>query len=101
MSKRQRLGDDPTAPRKVQIKEAVGLKDSAGKPAAWSSQKAAIRQKVERGGAKNYYVSKKEGGLIQKVTVHLPFDMVTALKKEAVDRRITLSELIRERIRQT
>ena len=51
-----------------------------------------------RGGAKNYYLH-TEGDLIQKVTIHLPYDMVTRLKKEAVDQRVTLSELFREKLK--
>ena len=53
---------------------------------------------IKSGRAKNYYVN-KEGDIIQKVTVHLPIEMVTRLKKEAIDRRITLSELIRKRLK--
>ena len=53
---------------------------------------------IENGRAKNYYIN-KEGDIIQKVTVHLPIEMVTRLKKEAIDRRITLSELIRKRLK--
>lgn len=57
-----------------------------------------LRNKIKSGRATSYYINKK-GEIIQKVTVHLPIDMVTRLKKEAIDRRITLSELIRERLR--
>jgi len=57
-----------------------------------------LRKDIEAGRAKNYYIN-KEGDIIQKVTVHLPIDMVTRLKKEAIDQRISLSELIRKRLK--
>jgi len=57
-----------------------------------------LRKDIESGRATSYYIN-KEAEIIQKVTVHLPYDMVTRLKKEAIDRRITLSELIRERVK--
>ena len=63
-----------------------------------SERHEALRKDIESGRATSYYINKK-GEIIQKVTVHLPYDMVTRLKKEAIDRRITLSELIRERLK--
>lgn len=58
----------------------------------------ALRKDIDAGRAKNYYIN-KEGDIIQKVTVHFPIDMVIRLKKEAIDLRISLSELIRERLK--
>ncbi len=46
----------------------------------------------------NFYLN-KEGAVIQKVTIHLPSGLVDQLKLEALKRRITLSELIRERLK--
>ena len=46
----------------------------------------------------NLYVN-KGGEVIQKVTVHLPRELVKSLKREALDRGITLSGLIRERLK--
>jgi hypothetical protein len=57
-----------------------------------------LKKDIESGLVKNYYIN-KEGDIIQKVTVHLPIDMVTRLKKEAIDQRTTLSELIRSRLK--
>jgi hypothetical protein len=57
-----------------------------------------LKKDIESGRVKNYYIN-KEGDIIQKVTVHLPIDMVTRLKKEAIDQRVTLSELIRSRLK--
>lgn len=57
-----------------------------------------LRKDITSGRVKNYYIN-KEGNIIQKVTVHLPIDMVTRLKKEAIDDRVTLSELIRSRLK--
>jgi len=50
-------------------------------------------------GKKNYYLSKTTGEVIQKVTVHLPFEMVFNLKGEGTIKGKTLSELIREKLR--
>jgi len=49
-------------------------------------------------GKKNFYIN-KEGEIIQKVTIHLPLDLVDKLKREALDKRTTLSEIIRERFK--
>jgi len=57
-----------------------------------------LRKDIESDRVKNYYIN-KEGDIIQKVTVHLPIEMVTRLKKEAIDQRTTLSELIRNRLK--
>jgi len=46
----------------------------------------------------NFYLN-KEGEVIQKITVHLPSSQVDKLKLEALKRHITLSELIRERLK--
>lgn len=56
-----------------------------------------LRKEIESGKATTYYIN-KEGDIIQKVTVHLPIEMVTRLKKEAIDRRVTLSKLVKERL---
>jgi len=56
-----------------------------------------LRKEIEAGRATTYYIN-KNGEIIQKVTVHLPIEMVTRLKKEAINQRITLSELIRRRL---
>ncbi len=48
---------------------------------------------------KTYYINKKTDEIIHKVTVHLPIEMVTRLKKEAIDRRVSLSTLIREKLK--
>lgn len=101
MSKKTRLGDNPLETRKEQIAEGAGLgsgkskRQNIKKP---SSQEDEIKKEVARGGAKNYYIN-KGGDLIQKVTIHLPYDAVTRLKKQAVDQRVTLSELFREKLK--
>ena len=46
----------------------------------------------------NLYVN-KGGEVIKKVTVYLPRELVRQLKREALDREITLSALIRERLK--
>lgn len=57
-----------------------------------------LRTEIRAGLRKNFYINKK-GEIIQKVTVHLPSDVVDRLKLEALKRKITLSELIRERLK--
>lgn len=57
-----------------------------------------LRKDIESGKVKNYYIN-KEGDISQKVTVHFPIDMVIRSKKEAIDQRTILSELIRERLK--
>lgn len=57
-----------------------------------------LRKEIKAGRATTYYINKK-GEIIQKVTIHLPIEMVTRLKIEAIEQRITLSELIRKRLR--
>ena len=49
-------------------------------------------------GKKNFYIN-KEGEVIQKVTIHLPRDLVDKLKREALDKRTTLSEIIRRKLK--
>jgi len=62
-----------------------------------SEKHAALRKEIKSGKIKNYYIN-KEGKIIQKITIHLPYDMVIRLKKEAIDQRLSLSELIRRRL---
>jgi len=57
-----------------------------------------LERDIKKGLVKNYYLNKK-GEIIQKVTVHLPLGLVNKLKKEAIDNRITLSELIRKKLK--
>jgi hypothetical protein len=54
-------------------------------------------RKVE-GLKTNLYVN-KGGEVIQKVTVHLPKELVKRLKREALDKEKTFSALIRERLK--
>jgi predicted DNA-binding ribbon-helix-helix protein len=46
----------------------------------------------------NLYIN-KGGEVIQKTTVYLPKEFLKRLKREALDREITLSALIRERLK--
>jgi len=54
-------------------------------------------RKVE--GLKTSLYVNKGGEVIQKTTVYLPKEFVKRLKREALDREITLSALIRERLK--
>ena len=97
---RKRLGDDPTDIQKDRIKEGLGMDQApAKKPRKKRNEmEEKIRRDLDQGGARNFYVNKTDE-LIQKVTVHIPYDVVMQLKKEAFDRRITLSEVIREKLK--
>ena len=55
-------------------------------------------KKSELLGLKNFYEN-KEGELIQKVTIHLPYELVESLKEEARKARVTLSYIIRKRLK--
>lgn len=57
-----------------------------------------LRKEIKAGRATTYYINKKDE-IIQKDTVHLPIEMVARLKREVIDQRITLSELIRKRLK--
>jgi len=48
---------------------------------------------------KNFYESKRTGQIIQKVTIHLPFELVEELKITALKERKTLSEIVREKLK--
>jgi len=58
-----------------------------------------IRRAIEQGKT-NYYIS-KNGEIMQRVLVHLPFELAEKLKKQAFESipRITLSELIRKKLK--
>jgi hypothetical protein len=102
MAEKKRLGDGPAEIRKAQVKEAVGLETKKQRDKTIKTQKTdqhtELRKRIEAGKAKNYYVN-KDGNIIAKVTIYLPLEMVTELKKTAVDRMISLSDLCREKLR--
>jgi len=104
MTKKKRLGFDPTEQRKAQIREAVRIekpgRSEAGKLDSPGARESGL-QEVERSRLlqqKNFYENKK-GELIQKVTLHLPFEMVERFKIKALKSRKTLSEIIREKLK--
>jgi len=98
---KSRLGDNPLE-EKDKMREGLGMaperqvKKTKKKHDEYEEE---IRKEVKQGRAKNYYISKHDE-LVQKITIHLPYETVTQLKKEAVDKRVTLSELIRGKLRE-
>ncbi len=59
---------------------------------------SALSRREAEGLKTNVFIN-KDGEVIQKTTVYLPKELVKRLKREALDREITLSELIRERLK--
>lgn len=82
----------------IQISEKSSTTKEKSRETKTMKKYESLKKDIESGRVKNYYIN-KEGDIIQKVTVHLPIDMVTRLKKEAIDQRVTLSELIRSRLK--
>jgi len=56
-----------------------------------------LKKAYAEGRATNYYVN-KDGALLQKLLVYLPFELVRRLKKKAIDERLSLSALIQKRL---
>jgi hypothetical protein len=63
-----------------------------------SERAARARKRAIEGKATNYYIN-KDGELMQRILVHLPFDMVEGLRLEAYNSMKSLSELIREKLK--
>lgn len=59
---------------------------------------ARLRDDIGRGKGTNFYVN-KNGDVLQKVLVYLPFEYVRQLKREAIDARMSLSALVEKRLR--
>lgn len=103
MSKRQRLGMNPLDEL---IKDTRGK--ASGKPDITISQKTTkeperfkqIRRAIEQGKTTNYYLS-KNGEIMQRVLIHLPFELCEKLKIQAFESipRITLSGLLRKKLK--
>lgn len=109
MSKKTRLGSNP-------LEELIKDTRTSGKPDikkpknrdAGISQKVAnepprfrqVRELIASGKTTNFYLS-KDGQIMQRTLIHLPFELSEKLKKQAFESipRITLSELIRRKLK--
>jgi hypothetical protein len=96
---KSRLGADPL--ERTLIRDTRGDKPAARtrptKPAKGGAGEQEIKEAYARGKATNYYIN-KNGAVLQKILVYLPFDFVRQLKKEAIDERMSLSTLIQKRL---
>lgn len=105
MSKK-RMGIDPleSPVERVLIKDTKksGHRDieKPKKAKKRSARELQVREMLKSGESSNYYLN-KEGELIQRILVHLPFDLAEKIRTEAFESvpRKTFSELIREKLR--
>ena len=63
-----------------------------------SDREAQVRRRIAQGTTTNYYIS-KEGELMQRILIHLPFDVAEELRREAFDSMKSLSEVVREKLK--
>jgi len=101
MSKKERLGYNPL---ENLIQDTRKGKQKRREPRKAESQeiKTSRNQDVRTSrllSKKNFYESKRTGQIIQKVTIHLPFELVEELKIAALRERKTLSEIVREKLK--
>jgi hypothetical protein len=71
---------------------------SAPKDATAAQAEARLRDDIGRGKGTNFYVN-KNGDVLQKILIYLPYEYVRQLKREAIDARMSLSALIEKRLR--
>jgi len=111
MSKRQRLGMNPLDELIKDTRDETsgkrGIKKSEHHDIAISERTIKeperfkqIREAIKEGKTTNYYLS-KNGEIMQRVLIHLPFELAEKLKKQAFESipRITLSGLIRKKLK--
>lgn len=86
------IKDTKTSRRRDIVKSKPGEKMSA--------REKQVRETIRREKSSTFYLN-KEGELIQRILVHLPFDLAEKLRIEAFESvpRKTFSELIREKLR--
>lgn len=93
--------DQPAAPsaaaRPKPSKPAARGKRAPVDPATAQAE-AKLRDDIGRGKGTNFYVN-KNGDVLQKILIYLPFEYVRQLKREAIDARLSLSALIGKRLR--
>lgn len=120
MTKKPRLGQDPFSEpgplafirdtRDTRQEKPGSPEDREGtkpeRPEVRKSRRQDVRksrrQEVQASGLlnkQNYYEAKRTGELIQKVTLHLPLALVDKLKDQAREKRVTLSEIVRQRLK--
>ena len=109
MSKRPRLGTNPlddlikdTRTSGKQSIEKSGHQDItiSEKTVKEPERFKQIRKIIEEGKTTNYYLS-KDGEIMQRVLIHLPFELCEKLKIQAFNSipRRTLSDLIRKKLK--
>ena len=101
MSKKERLGYNPLENLIQDTRKGKQKRREFGK-AETKEIKTSRNQDVRTSkllSKKNFYESKRTGQIIQKVTIHLPFELVEELKIAALRERKTLSEIVREKLK--
>jgi len=101
MSKKERLGYNPLENLIQDTRKGKQKRRESGK-AETQEVKTPRNQDVRTSellSKKNFYESKRTGQIIQKVTIHLPFELVEELKIAALRERKTLSEIVREKLK--
>ena len=101
MSKKERLGYNPLE-NLIQDTRRGKQKRRESRKAETQEVKASRNQDVRTSkllSKKNFFESKRTGQIIQKVTIHLPFELVEELKIAALRERKTLSEIVREKLK--
>lgn len=101
MNKKERLGYNPLESLIQDTRKGKQKKQKSGKIET-QEVKTPRSQDVRTSkllSKKNFYESKRTGQIIQKVTIHLPFELVEELKIEALRERKTLSEIVREKLK--
>ena len=107
MSKKKRLGSGPDV-IKAQVREGAGLGVSDSKESAIkyrisdirASMKEKILRAIEEGKTSNYYLS-KDGQLMTRMLIHLPWDIAEDLRDEAAGAfpKRSISKIILEKLR--
>lgn len=101
MSKKERLGSDPLESLIQDTREKKSRRHEVQKSENKEIKKSRSQDVMKSRllSKKNYYESKRTGQIIQKVTIHLPIELVENLKIKALKERKTLSEIVREKLK--
>ena len=106
MSKKKRLGSGPDV-IKAQVREGarLGIPDSKESAIKYqisdirASRKENILRAIEEGKTSNYYLG-KDGQLMTKLLIYLPWEMAERLREEAKNTfpKKSMSEIVREKL---
>jgi len=104
MSEKKRMGYDPLAGDRVERKKDTrkprkNEKMKQGNNDIAEKRKEMVRKAMRDGTIKNIYEN-KSGEIMQRVLIHLPYDLVERLRLEAFESipRRSLSRMIKEKL---